>query len=101
MASDQGAFDKDFGYLIPFLDRVAAAVAQLPDAAARDEAARLIAGEKEKWTRLRQLLAGAPGSRNAPQQPAAASASAAASGPAPASASALPVLTFGSLKTRR
>ena len=61
MASDGSSFEKDFGYLIPFLDRVAAAISQLPDAAAREEGARLISGEKEKWQRLRQLLAGAQG----------------------------------------
>lgn len=53
-----GAFDKDFGYLMPFLDKVAAAAATLPDQAARDELLRLVADEKSKWNRIRALLSG-------------------------------------------
>ena len=52
-------FDKDFGYLMPFLDKVAAAANGLPDAAAREELTRLIGEEKQRWTRVRQLLSGA------------------------------------------
>lgn len=54
-----GAFDKDFGYLMPFLDKIAEAATTLPDPAAREEMKRLVAGEKQRWTRIRQLLAGA------------------------------------------
>lgn len=57
----EGAFDKDFGYLMPFLDKIAASAATLPDTAAREEMIRLVAGEKQRWLRIRQLLAGAKG----------------------------------------
>jgi hypothetical protein len=57
----EGAFDKDFGYLMPFLDKIAASAATLPDTAAREEMIRLVAGEKQRWLRIRQLLAGAEG----------------------------------------
>lgn len=105
MARDGSAFEKDFGYLIPFLDRVSAAISQLPDAAAREEGARLLAGEKEKWQRLRQLLKGAQGSNHAPlrpapqqSQPSGAGSGAPRANPAPAPQTGL---TVGSLKTRR
>lgn len=52
-------FDKDFGYLMPFLDKVAAAASGLRDAAARDELTRLIGEEKQRWARVRLLLSGA------------------------------------------
>ena len=56
-----GEFDKDFGYLMPFLDKVAGAAATLADPAARAELTRLVADEKTKWARIRQLLGGAAG----------------------------------------
>ncbi|HKQ08834.1 MAG TPA: hypothetical protein VJ464_27175 [Blastocatellia bacterium] len=56
-----GEFDKDFGYLMPFLDKVAAAAASLADPAARTELTRLIAEEKARWARIRELLGGASG----------------------------------------
>lgn len=56
-----GEFDKDFGYLMPFLDKVAAASASLADPAARTELTRLIAEEKARWARIRELLGGAGG----------------------------------------
>ncbi|HXG91410.1 MAG TPA: hypothetical protein VNN73_03455 [Blastocatellia bacterium] len=59
MANEQ--FDKDFGYLMPFLDKIAAAGRNLSDPAARNEFAQLIAGEKAKWARIRELLSGAQG----------------------------------------
>lgn len=52
-------FDKDFGYLMPFLDKVTAAASQISDPAAREEFARLVSGEKERWLRVRELLSGA------------------------------------------
>ncbi len=61
MANEPGAFDKDFGYLMPFLDKVAAAASGLPDASARAELARLMAEEKVRWQRIRELLSGAQG----------------------------------------
>lgn len=62
-----GQFDKDFGYLMPFLDKVAAAAGSLSDAAAREELKRLINDEKARWARIRQLLAGASGGAPAAQ----------------------------------
>jgi hypothetical protein len=60
MAKPAG-FDRDIGYLMPFLDRVAAAADTLPEATARDELKRLMADEKERWARIQQLLGGAAG----------------------------------------
>ena len=57
----EGQFDKDFGYLMPFLDKVAAATGGIADPAAREELTRLVADEKQRWTRIRQLLSGAQG----------------------------------------
>jgi hypothetical protein len=57
----EGQFDKDFGYLMPFLDKVAAAANNLSDPAAREELKRLMADEKPRWSRIRQLLSGASG----------------------------------------
>jgi hypothetical protein len=56
-----GEFDKDFGYLMPFLDKVAGAAASLQDPAARTELTRLIAEEKARWARIRELIGGASG----------------------------------------
>ena len=56
-----GEFDKDFGYLIPFLDRVLAAADSLSDDAARNELSELMADEKAKWARVRELLSGSSG----------------------------------------
>ena len=68
----EGQFDKDFGYLMPFLDKVEAAASSIADPAAREELKRLVADEKPRWTRIRQLLSGAPGlSSNQTMRPAA------------------------------
>ena len=56
-----GEFDKDFGYLMPFLDKVAGAAGSLADPGARAELAKLIADEKARWARIRELLGGAAG----------------------------------------
>ncbi|RKH69913.1 hypothetical protein [Corallococcus aberystwythensis] len=63
-------FDRDFGYLVPFMDKVAAAASELPDASAREELVRLMAEEKVRWARIRELLQGASGSRVASKGPA-------------------------------
>jgi hypothetical protein len=63
------AFDRDFGYLMPFLDKVAAAASELQDAAAREELARLMADEKARWNRIRELLRGAASSTAAQPMP--------------------------------
>jgi hypothetical protein len=60
-----GEFDKDFGYLMPFLDKVAGAAASLADPAARAELTQLVADEKAKWARIRELLGGAAGQTTA------------------------------------
>ena len=56
MAKDSG-FDRDFGYLMPFFDRIASASEGLSPES-RAELARLMAGEKEKWQRIRAMLSG-------------------------------------------
>ncbi|NOK34365.1 hypothetical protein D7W79_29290 [Corallococcus exercitus] len=61
MANPPNSFDRDFGYLLPFMDKVAAAASSLPDASAREELVRLMAEEKVRWERIRSLLQGAPG----------------------------------------
>lgn len=54
----EGTFDKDFGYLMPFLDKVTSAASAISDPASREECRQLVDGEKERWTRIRQLLSG-------------------------------------------
>jgi hypothetical protein len=82
-----GSFEKDFGYLMPFLDKVASAVDDLPDPAARDELARMLGEEKQRWTRIQALLAGDKGVAPAPTPE------------SPVADHSLPVsLTVGSLK---
>jgi hypothetical protein len=63
------AFDRDFGYLMPFLDKVAAAASGLEDAAARAELSRLLADQKAQWNRIRELLRGAPSGKAEPSSP--------------------------------
>lgn len=61
-------FERDFGYLMPFLDKIEKAAGELSDPAAREEAARLAAEEKQRWTRMRTLLGGAKGAAAAPAE---------------------------------
>ncbi|HEX8436158.1 hypothetical protein [Archangium sp.] len=65
MAKPTG-FDRDIGYLMPFLERVAAAAGELQDASARAELTRLMAEEKARWARIQELLGGASGRSAAP-----------------------------------
>ena len=51
-------FEKDFGYLMPFIKKVSNAAAAMADPAARQQLMQLVAGEEERWTRIRTLLAG-------------------------------------------
>lgn len=82
MANKQpGGFERDFGYLMPFLDRVAAAASELPDAQAREELTRLMAEEKVRWARIQALLGGSSGRSPAPAPAAAPRAQAPATGP--------------------
>ena len=96
-----GEFDKDFGYLMPFLDKVTGAAATLADPAARAELTRLMADEKARWARIRELLGGAAG-RTA-TAPAVAAGSQKDSPPVIASAEAREAFSFtvGSLRPRR
>lgn len=61
-------FDKDFGYLMPFLDKVAEAAKGLADAGSREELTRLMAEEKARWARIRQLLAASGVARSSPPE---------------------------------
>ncbi|NOK22822.1 hypothetical protein [Corallococcus carmarthensis] len=70
MANPPNSFDRDFGYLLPFMDKVAAAASDLPDASAREELVRLMAEEKARWERIRELLQGASGRGGASAGPA-------------------------------
>ena len=63
-------FDRDFGYLLPFLDKLDAHARSLPGPAG-DELRRLIAEEKPRWARIRGLLEGQPAAP-APARPPAA-----------------------------
>jgi len=103
-------FDKDFGYLIPFLDKIAAYAKELPDPVAREELVRLIAGEKMRWERIRALLSGATANPNIPSEPTESAdksreeiskASAGASSAPPNPAKQSPAFTVGSLRPRR
>jgi hypothetical protein len=51
-----GEFEKDFGYLTPFIERVARHAAGMADSAAKTELQSLVAGEVERWMRVRELL---------------------------------------------
>ena len=51
-----GPFDKDFGYLLPFLDKIAQAADSLSNTAAGRELKELVSGEKTRWNRIRELL---------------------------------------------
>jgi hypothetical protein len=93
----EGQFDKDFGYLIPFLDKVAAAANNLSDAAAREELKKIMADEKSRWARIRQLLSGAAGNaQGAPSPSVAALPSVASSSVAPPSVASSPAVAVGS-----
>ena len=53
-----GEFDKDFGYLIPFIDKITEAAKSVTDTAARDELLQLVGGQQQRWARIRELLSG-------------------------------------------
>jgi hypothetical protein len=55
------SFERDFGYLLPFLDRVTQAASDHPDARVRAELVALLADEKARWTRVRELMSAPPG----------------------------------------
>ena len=94
----EGPFDKDFGYLMPFLDKIAGAASGLADQAARAELSSLIAGEKQRWERIRQLLGGAGGRASAASAPA--PKPAASETASPAETREVPSFTVGSLRTK-
>jgi hypothetical protein len=88
-------FEKDFGYLMPFLDKIAAAASTLPDRGGRSELAQLIADEKRRWARIRQLLSGTASTGES--QPVAAVGGEATS----ATVKLQPSFTVGSLRQRK
>ncbi|MGQ0504527.1 MAG: hypothetical protein ACT4TC_04350 [Myxococcaceae bacterium] len=53
-----GGLDRDFAYLMPFLDKVASTAANFAGPG-RDELMVLVDGEKERWQRIQDLLKGA------------------------------------------
>ena len=90
--SDGGNFQRDFDYLMPFLDKVQAAGEALPPPA-RGELATLMAGERQRWQRIRELLAPRADAPVAPKSaPVAQQASPRTAGPFE--------LTVGSLRSR-
>lgn len=52
------SFDRDFGYLIPFLEKVTNAAESMSSPAGA-ELRDLLSGEVAKWNRIRALLSGA------------------------------------------
>jgi hypothetical protein len=54
------SFEKDFGYLFPFFDRLEQGARTLAPQS-RDELLALLAGERERWARVQALLAGEAG----------------------------------------
>ncbi len=54
-----GEFDKDFGYLIPFIDKITEAAKNVAETAAREELLELVGGQQQRWARIRELLSGA------------------------------------------
>ncbi|HEY7543859.1 MAG TPA: hypothetical protein VID27_03205 [Blastocatellia bacterium] len=54
----QDRFEKDFSYLMPFIDRVSTAAREISDGRAREELTRLVSDERARWSRIRQLLSG-------------------------------------------
>jgi hypothetical protein len=79
-------FEKDFGYLMPFLDRVQQEASKVGG----DELKSLLKDESQKWQRIRQLLS---------QKDGAASPTKKTSQPAKAEAEApVKMLTVGSLR---
>ncbi len=96
-----GPFEKDFGYLLLFLDRIAQAADSLSNPAASRELRELVSGEKTRWIRIRELLENA--SKVTDHTPRASPTHAAADAPAPsppAGRPAPPQFTVGSLKSR-
>ena len=95
-----GAFEKDFGYLMPFLEKVAAAANTITDAAAREELKRLVAGEQSRWLRIRELLSGGAATPSQPVAANPAAPSSQASVESPAQPSPPKQFTVGSLRRR-
>ena len=96
-------FEKDFGYLMPFIEKVAEAANAMGDAAAREELKRLVAGERARWLRIQELLSGAAARPAQPGNgPPVTHAKVAVDSPAAAEAPPAPVrqFTVGSLRPR-
>ena len=96
MAQEPGAFERDFGYLFPFLDKLVAAARAMPAGAARTRLEQLLSEERARFEEIRALFSGkAPTvtAKATPAKPAPASATAAQSPQPPENG-----LTVGSLR---
>ncbi len=87
--AEQAPFAKDFGYLIPFLDKVNAYAEGLPDGPRKDELQSLLSSQSADWTRIAAILSG-----GAPSAPRAQEAPAEAEVPSTDTAPLAPVETF-------
>ena len=56
-----GGLGRDFGYLFPFFEKIAAAARAMPEGAARARVERLVAEERGRWEEIRALLGGQAG----------------------------------------
>lgn len=61
MAKAKGGsgFERDLGYLLPFLDRVEGAAKALSDPASRERLLLLVTEERQRWAEIQALLGGA------------------------------------------
>ena len=91
-------FEKDFGYLMPFIDKVAAAAGNLSDSGSRAELNQLIVDEKRRWARIRELLSGSGSVVNSNRASAAASSESETSASSPVGPK--PSFTVGSLRPK-
>lgn len=49
-------YEKDFGYLMPFIKRVSESARTASDPATREQLTQLVKDEEQRWTRIRELL---------------------------------------------
>jgi hypothetical protein len=58
-------FERDFGYLFPFLDKLVAAARAMPAGPGRTRLEQLLGEERGRWEEMRGLLAGKAPARSA------------------------------------